>query len=78
LSSSLRIPHERMADELDRMVYGKADWLRRFSGGKNKRPDHDIDRERFFLAVLRQAADDYRKAAGRDNAGTKGQTHNQG
>lgn len=60
-----RLPYEQMADQLDRMVYSKADWLQRFSAGKNKRPDPDIDRERLFLAVLRQAASDYRKAAER-------------
>jgi hypothetical protein len=60
-----RIPHSEMADEMDKLIYSKTDWLSRFSQGQDKRPDHEIEVKRRELAVLRQAAADYRAAAGR-------------
>jgi len=62
---SERIPSLDMADELDRMIYGKTVWLADFSEGKKKRPDHEIEHKRRELAVLRQAAHEYRASADR-------------
>lgn len=63
---SERIPHDHMAHSLDLMVAAKVNWLSRFSDGKQKRPDHEIEIKRGDLAVLRQAAADYRAAASRE------------
>lgn len=63
-----RIPHDQMADELDGMIYSKTTWLADHGQGKRPRPDHEISQQRRYLDVLRQAADDYRKAAGRNDA----------
>lgn len=61
-----RLSSQDMADELSKLIYGKLDWLSKFSDGKNKRPDHDIERVRYENKVLTQAAHDYRRAAQRD------------
>jgi hypothetical protein len=61
-----RLSSQGMADELSKLIYGKHDWLSKFSEGKNKRPDHDVERVRYELKVLTQAAHDYRRAAQRD------------
>jgi hypothetical protein len=61
-----RFPHTQMADELERMVAAKQVWLREFSTGMRKRPDHEIEHKRQELHVLEQAAFDYRRAAKRD------------
>lgn len=58
-----RIPSIDMADELDKMVYGKTCWLSDFAQGPRKRPDHDIEYKRRELDVLRQAAFEYRASA---------------
>jgi hypothetical protein len=63
-----RFSHEEMAHQLSLMVSAKVDWLRRFSDGKAKRPDHEIDHKRRELAVLNQAAGDYKAAASRSAA----------
>lgn len=63
-----RIPHDQMAEELDGMIYSKATWLADFGQGRNKRPEYEVEKQRRYLDVLRQAASDYRAAAGRDNA----------
>ncbi|ATU91427.1 hypothetical protein [Phyllobacterium zundukense] len=55
-----------MAEELSKLLYGKYDWLSRFSSGREKRPDHDIERMERERDVLTQAASDYRRAAERD------------
>ena len=60
-----RFSHEEMAYEISKLVYGKLDWLGRFSSGKSKRSDHEIELKRRELSVLQQAKDDYRKAAER-------------
>lgn len=60
-----RLPHEAMAHELAKLVYGKLDWLSRFGAGKSKRGDHEIELKRRELAVLQQAKDDYQKASER-------------
>lgn len=44
----------------------EVNWLSRFSTGKQKRPDHEIEIKRSDLAVLCQAAADYRAAASRE------------
>jgi hypothetical protein len=54
-----------MAHEMERMAHAKQGWLSTFSAGKKKRPDHEIEAQRLHLAVLRQAADEYRNAAAR-------------
>lgn len=58
-----RIPSLDMADEFDRMIYSKTVWLAEFTQGHKKRPDHEIDHKRRELAVLRQAAAEYRASA---------------
>lgn len=60
-----RFTHAEMADDLDKLVYGKTCWLADFGGGRKKRPDHEIETKRRELAVLRQATADYRAAAER-------------
>lgn len=60
-----RFTHAEMAHEMDRMAHSKYGWLSTFSTGKKKRPDHEIETQRHHLAVLRQAAADYRNAAER-------------
>lgn len=60
-----RIPRADMAHELGKLVYGKVDWLHRFSGGKQRRPDHEIELKRRELEVLQQAQADYQAAAER-------------
>jgi hypothetical protein len=63
-----RFTHEQMADELARMIYGKATWLADFAEGRKTRPDHEIEQKRIELAVLRHAESDYRAAAQRGKA----------
>ena len=58
-----RIPSLDMADAFDRMIYGKATWLADFAQGRNKRPDHEIEEKTHELAVLKQAAFEYRASA---------------
>jgi hypothetical protein len=58
-----RLPYDEMAHELGKLVYGKLDWLQRFSSGKKKRTDHEIELKRRELSVLQQAQDDYKRAA---------------
>lgn len=60
-----RFSHDEMAHELAKLAYGKVDWLSRFSSGKNKRTDHEIELKRRELSVLQQAKEDYQKAAER-------------
>lgn len=59
------ITHSFMADEIDKLVYGKVSWLAEFTEGRNKRPDHEIEAKSRELEVLRKAAADYRRAAER-------------
>ena len=58
-----RLSHADMAHELSKLVYGRVDWLSRFSTGSQKRPDHEIELKRGELAVLQQAQEDYQRAA---------------
>ena len=44
------------------LIAGKQDWLGRFSTGRDKRPDHEIDQKRSELTVLRTIAEDYTRA----------------
>lgn len=60
-----RFSHGEMAHEMERMAHAKQGWLSTFSAGKKKRPDHEIEAQRLHLAVLRQAAEEYRNAAAR-------------
>ena len=60
---SARISSTEMADEFDRMIYGKELWLTAFSQGARKRPDHEIEHKRRELDVLKQAAFEYRASA---------------
>ena len=60
-----RIPNSEMAEELNKLVIGKAAWLQDFSGGKRKRPDHEIEARWRELAVLKQAVSDYAAAVER-------------
>lgn len=61
-----RLSSGEMAEELNKLVIGKASWLADFSDGKRKRPAHEIEAKWRELAVLKQAASDYRRAAQRD------------
>lgn len=61
-----RIPNAEMADELNKLVIGKAAWLQDFSGGKRRRPDHEIETRWRELAILKQATSDYSRAADRE------------
>ncbi|WP_192258627.1 hypothetical protein [Mesorhizobium caraganae] len=58
-----RIPSLTMADEIDLMIYAKTAWLADFGQGPKKRPDFEIDLKRRELAVLKQAAFEYRASA---------------
>ncbi|MBZ9653523.1 hypothetical protein [Phyllobacterium lublinensis] len=60
------IPNHEMAEELNKLVIGKATWLQDFSEGRRKRPHHEIETKWRELAVLKQAASDYSQAAERD------------
>mgnify|MGYP001041092286 CR=1 FL=1 len=60
-----RISSLDMADAFDRMIYGKTCWLADFSQGRKKRPDHEIEEKTRELAVLKQAAFEYRASAER-------------
>lgn len=59
----MRLTHTDMAHELGKLIYGKSDWLSRFSDGRNARPDHEIETKRHELTVLQQAQADYQRAA---------------
>lgn len=63
-----RLPHDQMQIELTKMAVSKIDWLQRFSSGRDKRPEHEIDTKRRELSVLQQAKEDYQRAAERDAA----------
>lgn len=62
------LSHDEMAHELGKLCYGKVDWLHRYTSGKQKRPDHEIELKRRELSVLTQAKEDYQRAAQRDAA----------
>jgi hypothetical protein len=61
-----RIPNTDMAEELNKLVIGKATWLQEFSEGRRKRPDHEIETRWRELEVLKQAVSDYTAAAQRE------------
>lgn len=64
-----RFPSDVMALELEKLIVSKYEWLNRFSDGRNKRPEHEIDRVKREAAVLSQArADYYRKYEREKNA----------
>lgn len=63
-----RFTHSEMAEELDKLVYSKATWLSDFTGPKHPRPEWEVEIRRRELAVLKQAAADYRAASERRQA----------
>lgn len=63
-----RFSHSEMQHEIEKMVWSKRAWLGAFSDGRTKRPDHEIETRTRELAVLEQAAEDYRAAAERKSA----------
>ena len=50
---------DEMAFELNKMIYAKQTWLSDFSGGRNKRPDFELEQRRRELGCLTQARDAY-------------------
>lgn len=60
-----RHAHYTMVDELAKMIWSKETWLHDFSGGRNKRTDHEIELKKRELSVLHQAWADYKRAAER-------------
>jgi hypothetical protein len=60
-----RLSHTDMARELAKLVWSKQKWLLQFSTGKDKRPDHELERVRQERDVLQQATDDYENASKR-------------
>ncbi|RSC31227.1 hypothetical protein EGT36_21375 [Agrobacterium sp. FDAARGOS_525] len=60
-----RHSHAEMVDGLEKMITAKAGWIETFSTGPKKRPDHEIEIQQKHLSVLRQAVEDYRRAANR-------------
>ena len=71
-----RFTFQEMADELERAVWENQTWLGDFSTGQKKRPDHEIEGKRKRGAVMRQALEDYRRAASR-NQKSQEQQHGQ-
>lgn len=63
-----RLSHAEMAEEIGKMVWSKQTWLEDFSGGSRPRPPPEIETKTRELAVLRQAAEDYQRAATRNSA----------
>ncbi|MDR6632367.1 hypothetical protein J2X72_001151 [Phyllobacterium sp. 1468] len=61
-----RLTNQEVSDEISKLIYGKHVWLESFATGRNKRPDHDIERVTRELNVLVHVAADYRRAAERD------------
>lgn len=59
--SAERFSSDVMALELEKLIVSKYEWLNRFSEGRNKRPEHEIDRVKREAAVLSQARADYHK-----------------
>lgn len=52
---------DEMVFELNKMIYAKQTWLSDFSGGRNKRPDFELEQRRRELECLTQARDAYIK-----------------
>ena len=46
-------------DMIRSIIFAKRTWLDSFSSGRNKRPDHEIDRRRQEVIVLRSIEEDY-------------------
>lgn len=51
-----------------KMAWSKRTWIEQFSGGRAKRPDHEINEQRDLLAKLEDMQADYERAARRDAA----------
>jgi hypothetical protein len=63
MSEPALITYEVKLNTVRQIIAGKQDWLGRFSHGKDKRPDHEIDQKRRELTVLGTIAEDYERAA---------------
>lgn len=44
------------------MIVAKNDWLEKFSTGRNKRPDYEVEAKRHEVIILRTIEEDYRVA----------------
>lgn len=61
-----------LSQKLQRLELWKREklwWLSDFSSGRNKRPDHEIDRKRDDIAFLGDMAADYRSRIARKSEG---------
>ena len=63
-----RLSHSEMAWELSRQITSKQTWLRKFSRGKYRRPEWEVQAKIEQMEVLKQARDDYRRAAAKRSA----------
>jgi hypothetical protein len=59
------LSNEAMSRILASMIGGKSWWLRNFSDGRSKRPDHEIEQKREELQCLKQAHKLFTVAANR-------------
>lgn len=41
------------------LISSRTSWLDQFSGGRSKRPDHEISQKRAELVVMKAIAEDY-------------------
>lgn len=64
----MRLDHQTMADELQKLVSAKENWINDFTGPKHPRPEWEVSIRKKELEVLRQARGDYRAAARRTEA----------
>lgn len=62
MSEAPPINYETKLSIVRAVIAGRQDWLERFSSGKAKRPDHEIEQKRSELTVLRTIAEDYARA----------------
>ncbi|TPK42283.1 MULTISPECIES: hypothetical protein [unclassified Mesorhizobium] len=69
ISAGQPITYDVKLSTVRALIAGKQDWLARFSHGKNKRPDHEIDQKRTELTVLGTIAEDYERAVEVTRAG---------
>lgn len=59
----MKIPHEEMALELQKLAWSKKAWI---ADHGSKRPQHEVETRKRELAVLEQAASMFERAARRD------------
>ncbi len=60
----MSLTNEQVHQALSGMVNSKADWLRTFSDGRQKRPDHEIEYAQRHLEVLIGLRDGYARKIG--------------